>query len=304
MASGGNSIIGNVLLAARGFGTAAGRTIIGASVSLFGRSFVKIAGFASPSGTVPLSARSAALASGDGNSLAGTVLLAARGLTTALGRAAIGTRQLVLLYASALAKASGFSALSAVPPAPVTTPTGGGGKRKKKPVRPIWDIQREKEAAAAAAAVAPAQTSKPAELAPTAAPSAPAPAAKPLGPWLPAQLLPDQREDAKVLPFVRRTRAHLASTEDDDGLDAAAQAPAGLHANLQVEDDDRLAADAEAPAGVALHHAEGHDRADAAMHIDPVFAHAMLRDDHDQVQANGFANDDEDAIALLLDALD
>ncbi len=177
-----------------------------------------------------------------------------------------------------------FGALAEVPlaelpllPVPGAPVTGGGGKRRKRPVRPLAEIQAEaratpqvvEEAAAAAPAPKPGPT-------------------LPALPWQSPQVLPPTPQPAKVLPF-QRAPAHGRARirEENDAVEASVGAIAGLHAHLN-EEHDRLA--------------------ETGLHIDPLYLHGAFNEDHDRAASHATTarvdQDEEDAIALLLDGID
>jgi len=181
-----------------------------------------------------------------------------------------------------------------VPGAPAVT--GGGGKRRKMPVRPLREIEAEArvtpqiaEQAATASAPVPKQ-------APT----------LPVGPWQSPQILPATAEPAKVVPFPRPVRGRARIREEDDAVVAAAGATAAAHAYLN-EDNDTTTAAAAVTAGLQANLREDHDTSRAEANA-LARLHGNIAEENDlaasHVTTAHVDQDEEDAIALLLDGID
>lgn len=164
--------------------------------------------------------------------------------------------------------ASPIEYLPAPPIPPVETPTGGGGKRRKRSIRPIWDLQGEKDALAAAT-----REESPAIVARSATAPRTLSSARRLPVWRVPQLVPElPRQSGMVIPLPRR--ANFSATEEDDKSRGGARVYAVRRADLC--------------------HADEHDQVAAALHVDP----------SDMIIVPDLTQDDEDAVALLLDNLD
>jgi hypothetical protein len=167
------------------------------------------------------------------------------------------------------------------PPPPPILPTGGGGHRK--PVRPIWDIQREldaKQAPGAAPDIAP-------DIAPAAAPIEPK---APSGPGLPLDVFGGDTKlpDAKPAPAAKpKLRGEISAIEDHDSVAASWPVASSAHAALVEEDTDTATAAANQVASIAGGANEPEDSASATCSA-PVSLRGTAQDDSDDV-ASGTA---------------
>lgn len=193
------------------------------------------------------------------------------------------------------------------PPAPIEPPAGSGAyPRKRKPIRPIWDIQRELDRQQAA----PAPVATESAAAPLKAKARePFVSREGLEPYPWSQLLPQPVPIVTPAPQRNKPRAYVSGhlAEDADtapfGLPAEPDVP-DAHGRLREADDTGHAAVQVQVAGLGrLHEAHDHTLAQGTVST-PHRANLSLREDGDQARASGFVNDDEDAIALILDALD
>jgi hypothetical protein len=171
-------------------------------------------------------------------------------------------------------QATSINILNPFPPIPPTPPfvlpPGGGGHRK--PIRPIWDIQRERDSA------------PPPVIAPAAAPQPVKPKSVFDKPW----------------PKIGPPPAPVAAAPAPQPL-RPPPAPTGANARLG-EADDSSQAQATAIATGAANAAEEHDGVTAAAATGrPQTADLTAREERDTAQGSGSANDDDEAIALLLD---
>lgn len=192
------------------------------------------------------------------------------------------------------------------PPPPVVVVPTGGGKKKKKPVRPIWDIQREKEAAAQAAAPAlPVTVVAAPDIAPTAKPTA---AAQTPSEWRAPQLIPPLPVGEPRPQQPIRSRARTRITEADDTATVTVSAPATIGARFQ-EAEDYVDASASAPAtGIATFSDEDEQATASATVL--ITARAKIADDADRIIAASkispftLDDDDEDVLLALVHDLD